>query len=241
VPSRREEACSEEPILLGIWERWTVYGSHASGDEPTLEDAERGSKEAYKRKEPKWLRDRRRYAKANPSWPDLKLERSKDNQAWQASPMRIGIPFLMAGVFCELRRPLLSEPNDDSVNRAIEKVKPRIASIAGIVLVALVSNHSANANDSDRQRVSSILPACRSFTSPDGTFMQGYCAGLIEGLSFLSRGLPPREFRSCIPEGVTISQMTTVVVRWLEQHPQRGNENFKGLALTAFHDAWPCQ
>jgi Ssp1 endopeptidase immunity protein Rap1a len=115
--------------------------------------------------------------------------------------------------------------------------------IARVVLIAMVSNNFANANDNDHQSAKSVLPACRSFikTPADEKFMQGYCAGLIEGLSFLSRGLPPGEFRSCIPNGVTISQMTTVVVRWLEQRPQRWNESFKGLALSAFHDEWPCQ
>ena len=53
-------------------------------------------------------------------------------------------------------------------------------------------------------------------------FLQGECIGLIEGLALFADSYPFQTSRSCAPGGVTIAQMTTVVVRWLEQHPELG-------------------
>ena len=57
----------------------------------------------------------------------------------------------------------------------------------------------------------------------------------------LSHYLPYENQRTCPSDGVRTGQMVAVVVRWIEQRPQRWHENFKVLALLALHEAWPCK
>jgi DNA-binding protein H-NS len=64
-------------------------------------------------------------------------------------------------------------------------------------------------------------------------------------LTWAGRGATPRWIRDemkkrSAPENATIGQMTAVVVRWVEQRPERWYENFLALTLFALHDAWPC-
>jgi hypothetical protein len=51
--------------------------------------------------------------------------------------------------------------------------------------------------------------------------------------------LPP-DTSSCRPQGVTIGQMVGVVVGYIERRPERMHEDFRGLAIEAWHEAWPC-
>jgi hypothetical protein len=90
------------------------------------------------------------------------------------------------------------------------------------------------------------LPFCRDLVngrSDINPFQQGLCAGTIDTLASVAKYMPLQTARSCTPEDdtVSVSQMTAVVVRWLDERPQRWNENFKNLVLSALHDAWPCR
>jgi hypothetical protein len=89
-----------------------------------------------------------------------------------------------------------------------------------------------------------FLPACRDFANGNyvnNPLQQGECIGIIEGLAAFAVREPFETNRSCVPDDVTISQVTTVVVRWMDQHPQRWHENFFVLVLLALHEAWPCK
>ena len=84
-----------------------------------------------------------------------------------------------------------------------------------------------------------LLPFCRSEVSATptrhyvGVFYRGACAGVV--MTLWSVG---SEF--CGPRGVTYNQMLRVVVRWIEQRPERHHEPFARLALQAMQAAWPC-
>jgi Rap1a immunity proteins len=43
-----------------------------------------------------------------------------------------------------------------------------------------------------------------------------------------------------MPESVTVEQSVAVVVRWLDRNPQSRRENFTRIAMSALHEAWPC-
>jgi hypothetical protein len=90
-----------------------------------------------------------------------------------------------------------------------------------------------------------ILPACRDFINEkfgNDPLLQGQCVGVIEALAFAARDQPLQTSRSCPPEGVvTIKQLTTVVVRWIEHRPQDWHKPFFALVLFALHDTWPCR
>jgi hypothetical protein len=108
----------------------------------------------------------------------------------------------------------------------------------------LTENADAQSDDHNNS-ANYVLPACqryiaRSNSNSLNTLREGLCAGLIEGLFYLAHLLPP-ERRSCAPESVTTGQVLRVAVAYIERRPQRMHENFKELALDAFHDAWPCR
>jgi hypothetical protein len=111
-----------------------------------------------------------------------------------------------------------------------------LAIIAGLVTysAAADTDHSANY----------FLPSCRDFVSKNfakDPLLQGQCIGMIEALATFANDQPFETSRSCPPENATIAQLTTVVVRWIDQRPQRWHENFLALVLFALHDAWPCK
>jgi hypothetical protein len=113
--------------------------------------------------------------------------------------------------------------------------------IAAVMLVGLLT-HPVAAQTEDHS-ANYFLPSCRDFV--DGHYaknplLQGQCIGMIEALATFAADQPFQTSRSCPPEKATIRQLTTVVVRWIEQRPQRWHENFKVLVLLALHDAWPC-
>jgi Rap1a immunity proteins len=43
-----------------------------------------------------------------------------------------------------------------------------------------------------------------------------------------------------IPQGVTLEQMTRVVVAYIDKRPERMHEYFTDLALQALQFVWPC-
>jgi hypothetical protein len=85
----------------------------------------------------------------------------------------------------------------------------------------------------------SMLPHCKALVEgkPPG-FWGGHCAGIIDTWSFVSTSLPESD-RFCAPN-VPPLQAQRVVVRWLETHPENLHLSFKGLALSALKEAWPC-
>jgi hypothetical protein len=94
----------------------------------------------------------------------------------------------------------------------------------------------------DQDSANFWMPACRelAFESP-GTFRknpfdEGWCLGIVNGLSYL-RPL----IGVCQPDGTTPRQALLVVVKYIDQRPERMNENFKALAVEALRAAWPCQ
>ena len=109
-----------------------------------------------------------------------------------------------------------------------------------LVAVALVAMPIAA--DAAALTGNDLLPACRNFINKQfnkDPLSQGQCIGMIDALAFAA---PDYQLsRACVPDNVTVTQATTVVVRWLEQHPQDWHLPFSALVLSALHDTWPCQ
>jgi hypothetical protein len=118
--------------------------------------------------------------------------------------------------------------------KAIFRTFATIAALATNAAAAENADHSANY----------FLPSCKNFINGDfgkAPFDQGHCVGLIEGISVFANQLPTWSWRACVPDDVTVHQVTTVVVRWLEARPQLWHRNFKALALQALSETWPCK
>lgn len=72
----------------------------------------------------------------------------------------------------------------------------------------------------------------------------GYCLGRIEGISVMNFILLEKGSNSamfCKPKGVTIGQMTRIVVRYLEEHPEKLHIDPSFLIVLALGDAYPCK
>jgi hypothetical protein len=109
------------------------------------------------------------------------------------------------------------------------------------IMVALTTNPIAA--QSDDHSANHYLPSCRDFLNGNfakNPLLQGQCVGIIQALAVFAADQPFQTSRSCPPDRATLHQLTTVVVRWIEERPRRWHENFLVLVLLALHDAWPC-
>jgi hypothetical protein len=93
-----------------------------------------------------------------------------------------------------------------------------------------------------------MLPHCKaSLHYPPGTFIEGYCAGIVVGMVAVAQPLfAPGQSRAAercvdIPENVSNRQLVEAVVRYIEARPQRMQEQFRVLAVQALFDTWPCK
>jgi len=110
------------------------------------------------------------------------------------------------------------------------------------ILVAVSLVAMSMSADAAQLTGNDLLPACRDFINKQFSkdpLSQGQCIGMIDALAFAAPDLPFG--RACVPDNVTVTQATTVVVRWLEKRPQEWHMPFSVLVLFALHDTWPCQ
>jgi len=113
-----------------------------------------------------------------------------------------------------------------------------VALVLGFLAAALLSQ-GADAQGVDSANY--MVPGCQKFLgrSTDEIYAQGRCVGVVDALAFVSGDLPSN-LRFCFPQEVTTGQSIRVAVPYIERHPQRRHEDFRLIALEAFHEAWPC-
>jgi hypothetical protein len=78
-----------------------------------------------------------------------------------------------------------------------------------------------------------------SFRDQSEARSAGSCEGMIETAMLFSPNLPA-EVRACPPAQGSILQSAKVLLRYLENNPDRANEPGLTVAIEAFRDAWPC-
>jgi len=67
----------------------------------------------------------------------------------------------------------------------------------------------------------------------------GYLQAVVDTDATMSEwGKAARQ--ACVPQGVTSSELRTVLLAWLEERPDHMHYGAASLALTAFSEAWPC-
>ena len=89
-----------------------------------------------------------------------------------------------------------------------------------------------------------LFQGCKAATqneklSPQTATVASYCNGVVYALASVSDRLSNPLDRSCVP-AISTEQTMRVVVKFLDDHPERLHENFVQLALEAFHRTWPC-
>jgi hypothetical protein len=113
-----------------------------------------------------------------------------------------------------------------------------------LTALAIAAAHAAE----DAASAGYMLPHCKaSLHYPPGTFIEGYCAGIVVGMVAVAQPLfAPGQSRAAercldIPGTVSNSQLVEAVVSYIEARPQRMQEQFRVLAVQALFDTWPCK
>jgi hypothetical protein len=93
----------------------------------------------------------------------------------------------------------------------------------------------------DTRSAGFMLPHCKAGLDPaTRDAVGGGCLGIVGTLSFVSHVLD-QGLQFCQPSTISPEQMLGTVIDFVETHPERMQEDFRLLALTAMHDAWPCR
>src|SRR5215472_2108842 len=78
-----------------------------------------------------------------------------------------------------------------------------------------------------------------SFSDNHDAQYAGSCEGMIETAMFFAPNLPA-DVRACPPAQGSTLESAKVLLRYLDQNPDRLNVAGITLAFEAFRDAWPC-
>jgi len=123
---------------------------------------------------------------------------------------------------------------------------PRLA--RAFILAALIVSASEAAAQLPAGGVSAnaIFRGCKALVEGQTANAQLFalgnlCAGIVIGLASVGEHLSRQEWQSCPPATSDARQLARVVVDYMGAHPERMREDFRGLTLEAFHDAWPCK
>ena len=119
-----------------------------------------------------------------------------------------------------------------------------------LVLSLLLVSNPASA-ESAAQMASLCRPILTAQMSAEGgilmgqTFEIGMCWGAFatiqEAFAWASSDLEKRFFGVCFPEKNTRSQLVRIFVRYVDEHPELGHEEFFSVAFTALREVFPCQ
>src|SRR5437870_3591848 len=106
----------------------------------------------------------------------------------------------------------------------------------GLAAAAMLPLQPARAEEMDLDSADYIMPGCRQFivSNTPFYFLEGNCNGIIETLQFMSPDV-------CAPPGSTLVEAVRIVVRYIDERPDRQQENFRILSLEALSEAWPCK
>lgn len=118
-----------------------------------------------------------------------------------------------------------------------------------IILVLTLPATFVHADDHTRFDGNTLLRHCQPLiealdgraTQPDNwraTWCAGYIRGVFESLIWAESNRITSQ--QCIPKGVSIEQVTRVVVKYLQDHPANLHEHGLLLVINALADAFPC-
>jgi hypothetical protein len=118
--------------------------------------------------------------------------------------------------------------------------------LRGIALiVAMIFGCGVAIAEPDKASADYIMPGCRTAVLPitfsntvdskDDASRTALCFGIINSLSYIGQ-----QFGTCLPAGTTSRQAVSVVVQYIDGHPEKIHENFNSLAVEALRQAWPC-
>jgi hypothetical protein len=116
----------------------------------------------------------------------------------------------------------------------------RVHIIVVSLALSVIGKASATVVDKgiDLQRSCELLVQ-DSFRDQGEARSAGSCEGMIETAMLFSPNLPA-DVRACPPAQGSVLQSAKVLLRYLNNNPDRVNEPGITIAIEAFRDAWPC-
>jgi hypothetical protein len=112
-----------------------------------------------------------------------------------------------------------------------------IRTLLPFLFLSMLFLNQAQAQRTDSESVNWMLPGCRVAFNGEvesNPYRAGMCVGTIEGIIYKSQDL-------CIPTGVNVRQAFAVVMRYIDQRPERWHQSFKAIANEALVTVWPCR
>jgi hypothetical protein len=113
---------------------------------------------------------------------------------------------------------------------------------AAMLALATTSVHAA---EDYTETANFMLPYCRilatkaAFSSIENAHFSGICDGTVHSIAVMMSERGP--YVACIPGAATVDQVTRVVVRYGELHPEKTHMLFVQFVINAIHDTWPCK
>jgi hypothetical protein len=104
--------------------------------------------------------------------------------------------------------------------------------VAAVVAIQLIGPSASAEENLDSGN--SYLEAC---TADKGSFNMGTCLGFIHGI-LQSQQRDERYF--CAPNGITIGQARAIIIKYLNDNPDRRHYQFAALANMALARVFPC-
>ncbi|MGF6199798.1 Rap1a/Tai family immunity protein [Pseudomonas laurylsulfatiphila] len=74
----------------------------------------------------------------------------------------------------------------------------------------------------------------------DATFCLGLTQGVRHTMRLVNEKLPP-QYQTCFPSGITNGQGMRIVLKYLQDHPDRLHEQDSDLVYLAYKTAYPCK
>src|SRR5262249_39222047 len=85
------------------------------------------------------------------------------------------------------------------------------------------------------------LSLSQAAPTAEDALIAGFCVGAIAGVRFLAAvSTKNTQYPICVPDNAPRRQVLSVVVRYLDKHPERLNDDLLWIIMDALRDAWPC-
>jgi Rap1a immunity proteins len=111
--------------------------------------------------------------------------------------------------------------------------------VASVALLLIGKAHGTVVDTGADAQKSCELLVAGTFHDNAEARSAGECEGMIESAMHFASSLPS-DVRACPPELGSILESAKVLLRYLEQNPDRVSGAGITLAFEAFRDAWPC-
>lgn len=117
--------------------------------------------------------------------------------------------------------------------------------LSAVLLPQLLRAQATTPESTGVELLEECQAAERDTPSVKAAHCLGYLNGMADGLDawesynkYHNGNLPPA---ACIPRGATMRELAIVVVKYLNDHPNRLHESYRLLAILALADGYPCK